>query len=559
MRWEASRSVVCPHSSCGRSFEFAGQRKCPFCLLGIDDGVPLFPNLPRKTLLDRILPSRGLAFEQRRERAAREFQALLQSWAADSNSSGPPTSIVESRFAEDFRIVLGNHEQILVQFRDDVEKFLYSVPVRLAKYESEYSWKLEEALTGEINSLLDGVLYGRHSLQQSIGFIARDFDRYPQSFSRRFLASEIRRRFYERRSAPRPGFQLTLEYARTLDGVAFEEWLSRLLRDAGVPGVFQTQASRDQGADIIVTLGTRKIVVQAKQYQDTLGNKSVQEAFTAMHYYNAGEAWVVTTSTFSRDAIDLAFRIGVRLVDGSRLMNLPELICGPSPAVVGQGMHSDGISNASDPILSRSHLIDQHVENGQADQVASTGLKRSMVMPAGDAKATQWPPFLTGMHIKPVWGLIAILLFLLAAALTGYRVMASHRRARTEGQIQELLGKYLDAERARSPQLLAACYAPRVETFYLNHGVSESDVQLEFQRAFIGYDAVHKVEISRIVFSDVGDERATATFDKEWDLRGTKNYAGKESEQMIFQKIDGNWRIVSERELKIYWTWHMKT
>jgi hypothetical protein len=483
------------------------------------------------------------------------------SWHYDSTSSPQIPFDDEARFTGDLKAVLNRHEQLLTQFQGDVEKFLYAAPIRLAKFEGDYSWKLEEALGREIDSVLNGLLLGRHSVPHSLGFVARCYDRFPHSYSRRFLAAELRRRFYERRSAPKPGFQLTLEYARTLDGIAFEEWLTRLLRDAGIPGVCKTQASRDQGADIVITIGTRKIIVQAKQYQDTLGNKAVQEAFTAMHFYNANEAWVVTTSTFSRDAIDLAFRTGVRLIDGSRLMNLPELLRGPIQTVVDESAISGQPHPTEPPETQQSAPTAAQVETTQASPIAPSASEddvfredEAVVPEASSAKAAGpqsspkghllWDRRLVGIGL----GVIVLL-----TAVGGYLNHVVQQKIASEQGVRALLESYQSAERSRDPSLLAECYAPAVETFYRLHNVPRSRVLLEFQHAFAEHEEVNKIAISRIIFSDVTETRATATFEKEWDLRGEKNDAGAESEQMIFQKIDGNWRIVSERELVVHW------
>ncbi len=48
-----------------------------------------------------------------------------------------------------------------------------------------------------------------------------------------------------------------------------------------------TKGSYDFGADFIVSDGKNKIVIQAKRYQSKVGIKSVQEVFSAMHYYDA--------------------------------------------------------------------------------------------------------------------------------------------------------------------------------------------------------------------------------------------------------------------------------
>jgi ketosteroid isomerase-like protein len=141
----------------------------------------------------------------------------------------------------------------------------------------------------------------------------------------------------------------------------------------------------------------------------------------------------------------------------------------------------------------------------------------------------------------------------LLTAVGGYWNHVFQQKIASEQGVRALLESYQSAERYRDPQLLANCYAPEVETFYLSHNVPRSKVLIEFQRAFAEYEEVHKVAISQVIFSDVSETRATATFEKEWDLRGARNYAGAESEQMIFQKIDGNWRIVSEKELELHW------
>ena len=483
---------------------------------------------------------------------------------SDSIPSEQAPSESVTRFSADLRAVLSRHEQILAAFKGDIEKFLYAAPVRLAKYEGEYSWKLEEALAKEISAVLDGMLHGRQSLGYSLGFIARCHDRFPNAYSRTFLTSELRHRFYEKRSAPRPGFQLTLEYARTLDGIGFEGWLTRLLREAGVPGVCTTQASRDQGADIVVTIGTRKIVLQAKNYQDTTGNKSVQEALGALHYYKANEAWVVTTSNFSADAIDLAFHTGVHLVDGSRLLNLPDLLRGTVDTSVYEAAlpnHPQSIAvpkspqpTPAVPITEESHAVPARLNasgNGMPTNVPVTIPPNSLQPRPRKTIWRNWRLVAIGVGV-----ILTIATFAVIRTRISQQKIENERRIEetSESGIQELLGSYLGAVRFRDPQLLAECFAPKVVTFYLRHNVSRNDVLNEFQRMFSIYNDVEKIEISQVLFRDVSEAQATATFDKEWDFRGVRNSAGSEREEMIFRKIDGSWRIASERELNVYWT-----
>jgi hypothetical protein len=559
--WVVSGALSCPNAQCGRVFEFAGQASCPFCRATFDDGVPLSPRLPGKSLLDRISSSREQQYEAQRARAEREFRAIYQSWRSDSNSDEQQQVDDGTQIGSNFRAAIQRHTRLLFDFRNDLEKFLYAAPIRLSKHESEYSWKLDEALRGEIDHLLAGVLNGRQSTPQSLGSVVRSFGDSP-IYSQKFLSVEVRRMFYKRREAPRPGFQLTLEYVRSLDGNAFEEWLGRLLTDAGVPGVFKTQASRDQGADIVVTIGSRKAVLQAKQYSDAfVGNKAVQEAFTAMHYYDASEAWVVTTSGYSRDAIDLASRTGVRLIDGSQLLNLPQLLFPEGKLKPVQPESLIGSATCANHISVQQSFPSSTSEQIGTVQPISQNPSRSIVCELIDGNRAQIKSTPKRQFWRD-WRVLAVaagLLTFLAVAimiLSGPRVDPPPKNVGVENEIRSLLASYLSAQHALNAPLLAQYYAPTVETFFLRHNVSQSDVLNEFQHSFPKFSEVRSMTISNLAFSDVSATGATAIFDKQWDLAGPRNFAGAERERMIFQKIDGNWRIVSEQELKVYWTRH---
>jgi restriction system protein len=103
-----------------------------------------------------------------------------------------------------------------------------------------------------------------------------------------------------------------------LKGLAFEEYLAQLFHDLGYKTT-KTTASGDFGADVLLHDGDRKIVVQAKQYTSSVGFEAVKEAYFALGYYAADEAWVVTTSSFTHQAINAAEKTGVKLISGSEL------------------------------------------------------------------------------------------------------------------------------------------------------------------------------------------------------------------------------------------------
>ena len=84
--------------------------------------------------------------------------------------------------------------------------------------------------------------------------------------------------------------------------------------------VRKTKKSHDQGADLILERPGERVVVQAKKQKKTTGNKAVQEVHAARGYYQANRAIVITTSRFSKPAIELADRLGVELWDWNRLL-----------------------------------------------------------------------------------------------------------------------------------------------------------------------------------------------------------------------------------------------
>jgi len=103
-----------------------------------------------------------------------------------------------------------------------------------------------------------------------------------------------------------------------MTGVEFEVYLAGLLKAKGYD-VAGTPASHDQGADLVATKDGRKLVVQAKRWAGPVGNKAVQETVAARLFYKADECWLVTNSTFTKSARELAGQCGVRLVDGHEL------------------------------------------------------------------------------------------------------------------------------------------------------------------------------------------------------------------------------------------------
>ncbi|MBY7740146.1 restriction endonuclease [Paenibacillus polymyxa] len=106
-----------------------------------------------------------------------------------------------------------------------------------------------------------------------------------------------------------------------MDGFQFEHYLGHLFRSQGYKAEV-TRAAGDFGADLILSKDKKRIVVQAKRYSKNVGLKAVQEVQSARAHYRANGAWVVTNSSFTAQAYELAKSNNVRLISRDELVEM---------------------------------------------------------------------------------------------------------------------------------------------------------------------------------------------------------------------------------------------
>lgn len=98
-----------------------------------------------------------------------------------------------------------------------------------------------------------------------------------------------------------------------MDGQQYEHECARILKKKGFTRIQVTKASNDQGIDIIAHAFGKKYGIQCKYYSSPVGNSSVQEAYSGARFYNCDIAAVLTNTTFTASAIELAKKTGVIL------------------------------------------------------------------------------------------------------------------------------------------------------------------------------------------------------------------------------------------------------
>ncbi len=128
------------------------------------------------------------------------------------------------------------------------------------------------------------------------------------------------RQFRRRRLAAR-----TIDELVALSPTQFEEAVAALLRRHGYREVRRIGGAGDQGADLIGRDPRgRRVVVQCKRYKSTnrVGAPVVRPLYGTKALYHAERALIVSTSTFSRPAVDEARRLDIDLIDGSALSRM---------------------------------------------------------------------------------------------------------------------------------------------------------------------------------------------------------------------------------------------
>jgi restriction system protein len=115
----------------------------------------------------------------------------------------------------------------------------------------------------------------------------------------------------------------------TMDPIAFEHLIRRLLEAMDYQNVRVTDAANDKGVDVVadIELGITSVreVVQAKRHAQPIQRKELDALRGSLHRFKAVRGTLITTGTFSRGTRDAAFETGVApitLIDGDKLVDL---------------------------------------------------------------------------------------------------------------------------------------------------------------------------------------------------------------------------------------------
>lgn len=115
--------------------------------------------------------------------------------------------------------------------------------------------------------------------------------------------------------------QLEIDDVDNMSGVEFEKYIADLFRRQGY--MFEiTAASGDMGVDLVVVKAGVRTAVQTKRYSRPVNQAAVREAIAGMKQYKCTKSMVVTNSTFTKLAKQLAQVNECELVDRERLVGM---------------------------------------------------------------------------------------------------------------------------------------------------------------------------------------------------------------------------------------------
>ena len=104
-----------------------------------------------------------------------------------------------------------------------------------------------------------------------------------------------------------------------MEGHEFEYFCAELLKRNGFYNVSVTPGSGDQGVDVLAVKDGIKYAVQCKNYYSALGNTPVQEVNAGRQFYGCHVGVVMTNSSFTPGAVQLAEATNVLLWDRHKL------------------------------------------------------------------------------------------------------------------------------------------------------------------------------------------------------------------------------------------------
>ena len=110
----------------------------------------------------------------------------------------------------------------------------------------------------------------------------------------------------DQRTATREELAKTLrDKLNTMSGQEFEQYIAEVFRKTGNK-VDIVGGPGDQGVDLLVKVGRKRVAVQCKLHTKPVGRAAVSEVYAGAKHHGASQAWLVAPGGFTPAAEELA-------------------------------------------------------------------------------------------------------------------------------------------------------------------------------------------------------------------------------------------------------------
>jgi restriction system protein len=126
----------------------------------------------------------------------------------------------------------------------------------------------------------------------------------------------------DQRTATREELAKTLrDKLNTMSGQEFEQYIAEVFRKTGNK-VDIVGGPGDQGVDLLVKVGRKRVAVQCKLHTKPVGRAAVSEVYAGAKHHGASQAWLVAPGGFTPAAQELAASTKVQLFDLAAIRGL---------------------------------------------------------------------------------------------------------------------------------------------------------------------------------------------------------------------------------------------
>ena len=140
--------------------------------------------------------------------------------------------------------------------------------------------------------------------------------------------------------------------------------------------------------------------------------------------------------------------------------------------------------------------------------------------------------------------------------MSGAAVNSTSRLPGTENSevntLRDALDRWIEATNRRDIETQMSFYMPELKAFYLSRNASLKSVRAEKNRAFATAKSIDvRAADPEIVFQD-GGRTAVMRFRKKYNIvNASRNRSGEVVQELRWQKAGGNWKIFSERDIRV--------